>query len=705
MGKSGSQSKLFSFYKTVITVLAFAACFYLLIVCFAGTYRLISDIGYARVMFLNPLLLLFVAVAAVFACGVLILKSPSAMGKISLLDEQETFDRAMRLMKILVFAECMIFAVGIFGMGQREDQLEVQRAAYSFSWGEKETFTPPGYLGIYPNNTGMAVVLYLISGIAGHYNNALIMLINAMLVPFIYSDLAEIGGRFGLSRKSQIMVMAAGLLFLPFQAKVLIIYGDIPGMFFAVRAMKHAAAIAEKKVGIKSIAVAVSFAAIACVIKNNFIIFSIAVTIYLAAELLKQRRFKDLYIPVAVLAASVLLNSGLNLIVGAVAGTPVSSGASKYSWIAMGMQEEAGMYNGYNALTYAESGFDASVQAVSAKQDIAASIQMFFAEPQYAIGFYTRKILIQWSDPTHCAFEFFSRNAYLDSNASPFVWFLADPSVIRISASFLKVFQILMFLGGASFAVKSARSRNGSPALLLFLTFIGGYVFHLIWEAAPFYTLSYMTVMIPAGVAGLTALIKKMSKIDLKAAAKAKMTVSASAMVFFIAGVFVFLLAAAGLGTLRQLLVEGKNEYKAYYSEVLPRTRNPVSEGRYYLKPAAGGFEGDGLLVEISNYAGKYRMRVINDDLSDDIFLTVSDGSVKIDWFSYDDSQVFVLLENRNGTYSICHGQSRALVSDAEQGGIKAGDFIEYTFLFDTEGYDEFIEEHPETTWNLVPAT
>ena len=66
MGTSKKQRKLYSFYKAVVTVTGFAACFYLLIVCFAGTYRLISDIGYARVMFLNPLLLLFVAVDPVF---------------------------------------------------------------------------------------------------------------------------------------------------------------------------------------------------------------------------------------------------------------------------------------------------------------------------------------------------------------------------------------------------------------------------------------------------------------------------------------------------------------------------------------------------------------------------------------------------------------------------------------------------------------
>ena len=221
MGNSKSQSKLYSFYKAVITVIAFAACFYLFAVCFVATYRLISDLGSVRVLFLNPILILLIAFAAVFAVGIFILKSEKTMGRLAKLENADTYSKAMRILKAVIFIESVLFVISINGVRQNVDQLSVQQAAYSFSWGETEAFTPPGYLGIYPNNIGMAVIHYLLSLVAGHYNNTLIMLINAVLVPFIYSDLAEIGGRFGLSKKGRILVMAAGALFLPLQAKSL----------------------------------------------------------------------------------------------------------------------------------------------------------------------------------------------------------------------------------------------------------------------------------------------------------------------------------------------------------------------------------------------------------------------------------------------------------------------------------------------------
>ena len=617
MGNSKSQSKLYSFYKAVITVIAFAACFYLFAVCFVATYRLISDLGSVRVLFLNPILILLIAFAAVFAVGIFILKSEKTMGRLAKLENADTYSKAMRILKAVIFIESVLFVISINGVRQNVDQLSVQQAAYSFSWGETEAFTPPGYLGIYPNNIGMAVIHYLLSLVAGHYNNTLIMLINAVLVPFIYSDLAEIGGRFGLSKKGRI----------------------------------------------------------------------------------------ELYIPVAVIACSVLINAALNLAVGAVIGHAVSEGASKWSWIAMGMQEEAGIYNGYNASTYAASGFDQAVQSAAAKESIKQSLSEFAGEPNYGIGFYTRKVLIQWSDPTHCGFEFPSRNVYLDGNASPLAWLLASPFVISAAASCLKVYQVLMFLGSAAFAVTSGRKKQGSPAILLFLTFVGGYVFHLIWEAAPFYTMSYMVMLIPVGTAGLIAMMKKLSKTTLKQLQNARFTID-SGVIYFIAGTLVFLFAAAGLGTVRKQLVDGMKEYKAYYNETLSQSRAPVPAGKYHLRSADPTCENNvDVKVELVRYAGRYRMRLLQDGEGDNVYLTAQNNSIGVSWFSNDESQVFVVLRNKNGTYTICRGADRAFFIDGGNTMIKLANFMNYPFQFNTEDYDNLINEKPGFTWKLVPAS
>ena len=84
--------------------------------------------------------------------------------------------------------------------------------------------------------------------------------------------------------------------------------------------------------------------------------------------------------------------------------------------------------------------------------------------------------------------------------------------------------------------------------------------------------------------------------------------------------------------------------------------------------------------------------------------MTSSGNSVKIDWFSNDSSQAFVIIRNANGTYSICQGEMQALSRDPA-GGIKMGEFTDYTFLFGSPDYDQYISDHPNMTWRFVPAT
>lgn len=703
MGTSDKQGKLYSFYESVITVLCFAVCLYLFFVCFTGTFRLISDIGYNRVLFLNPLFILLVASVAVITAGIYAYRSQKLMGTLAGLEDERNFGRAMTILKAVMFLVCVLLAAIVFGMRQRVDQYSIQYSAYGLSWNVTEVLTPPRHLGVYPNNVGIVLALYLLSFITGHYNNAVIMLIFSAIVPFIYSDLAEIGGKFGMSRKSQIAVMVCGLLFLPLLLKVTFIYGDIPGLFFAVRAMKHASDIAMKKSTVRSVAVVIAFTAVAYAFKNNYLIFAIAIMIYLAAEFLRQRRFRELYIPVAVIAAPVLLNSCLKVITGALLGGTVSSGASKFSWIAMGMQENAGTFNGYNDATYYETGFDVSVQTEQSKREIAGRLNEFLTNPNQALGFYIRKIMVQWSDPTFNAFEFSSRNVYLYNSASPLLWAVSDPAVIRIEASFLKVFQILIYLGGGAVSVKEMREKKGTPVLLLITTFIGGYFFHIIWEAGPSYAMPYMVVLIPAGVAGMIHLIKILSGLDPKKMMKTRTRISASGMVFFITGALVFLLAAAGIGTVRHILIEGRDEYRSYFGETLSRSREPVAEGKYRLVSAVDGSGDEGIAVELVRYAGKYRMKVDIDGIVEEIYLTNDRGKIKVDWCSYDETQAFVIVKNPDGTYSICQGISGALRKDPEN-GITVDEFVDYTYRFNEPDYHEFISEHPDYTWNLVPA-
>jgi len=226
----------------------------------------------------------------------------------------------------------------------------------------------------------------------------------------------------------------------------------------------------------------------------------------------------------------------------------------------------------------------------------------------------------------------------------------------------------------------------------------------LIWEAGSTYAMPYAVILIPVGVSGMISLFRKLSELKVKELSKVRIQTNASGVILFIAGTFTLLFAAAGIGSIKQLLADGRIAYNIYFNETLLRSREAVEEGKYYLRPAIDGFENKGLEIELVRYAGKYRMKIDVDGIPEEIYLTNNRGKVKYDWCSYDETQVFVIVKNHNGTYSICQGVSGALALNLND-GLVVDEFVDYTYIFDDDEYREYISAHPEITWCLDPVS
>ena len=110
------QNRLYSFIKAVITVLSFVVCFYLFLISFTGTFRLISDIGSNRALFLNPVIGLLIAMVSVIALGVYLLKTRKLESYLSRFDDEKSFNRAMSILKIAIFIECLLLSAMVFAV-------------------------------------------------------------------------------------------------------------------------------------------------------------------------------------------------------------------------------------------------------------------------------------------------------------------------------------------------------------------------------------------------------------------------------------------------------------------------------------------------------------------------------------------------------------------------------------------------------------
>ena len=98
-------------------------------------------------------------------------------------------------------------------------------------------------------------------------------------------------------------------------------------------------------------------------------------------------------------------------------------------------------------------------------------------------------------------------------------------------------------------------------------------------------------------------------------------------------------------------------------------------------------------------------MRVVDSSENDNVFITCENSIIKVDWFSYGGNQVFAILRNNNGTYMLSPGERRAVMTDTATGKWCTSEFMDYTFQFNTDEYNNFIAENPNYTWRLEPAS
>ncbi len=387
------------------------------------------------------------------------------------------------------------------------DQRFVQEAAYHISRGDYRDLQAGGYLFIYPNQLGLVYFSVLFGTMFGFGNNIAFRIMNVLFLMLMnkrISDITSISCK--TSKLPEVLVLILGLAFTPLQMYCTFVYGTIPGLCLGISAFYHALIFAKDTTTVNAILCALSIA-LSMMFKSNFLIFFIAIFIYSFVVLVTEKKAIHLLL-IALLIVAYLAQAKLPLMLTkAVTGADAPTGASPYSWIAMGLQESGlaeGWYNGYNAETYKELGYDSELQATVAKENIRKRVQYFSSNKFDCFKFFSRKLASEWNDPTFEAYWINrATGSGSDSNLPPEDYVsrsMAIPGVIALDH-----LQVIILLGALILVV--LMSRTDSSSLLLMLSFIGGFIFHLFWEAKPQYTITYFALLLPLCALGLHYLI------------------------------------------------------------------------------------------------------------------------------------------------------------------------------------------------------
>ena len=207
------------------------------------------------------------------------------------------------------------------------------------------------------------------------------------------------------------------------------------------------------------------------------------------------------------------------------AGNTLSSGVTAMSYFAMGMQEAprgCGWYNGFNIDTYDAAGMDSALANEISRQAVLERLAYFREHPGYAVDFYARKHLSQWADGTYA-----SRQATLAAygGRSGFFQEVYDGSLSSAYIEWGNAWQDVLYLGTLVFCISTvhrkrkytATALQGSNTASLYLyvgliAVLGGFLFHILWEANSRYIFLYSLLLMPYCAAGVYTVFAEHAK-------------------------------------------------------------------------------------------------------------------------------------------------------------------------------------------------
>lgn len=281
------------------------------------------------------------------------------------------------------------------------------------------------------------------------------------------------------------------------------------------------------------------FLTLSVMLRKNSLIPVIAVLLVLLFEALRPGRNGKMRLGLLIMAVCLAVTSvGILPLVQKCyekkAGNTLSSGVTAMSYLAMGMQEASrgcGWYNGFNIDTYDTAGMDTAIANEISRLAIDERLTYFREHPGYTADFYLHKHLSQWADGTYA-----SRQATLATYGGRSAFFkeVYEGSLSGGYIEWCNAWQNVLYLGVLVFCIDSLKKRRkskvvghmadqtaghtagctadhmadqlGADRLYIYVGLIavlGGFLFHIFWEANSRYIFSYSLLLMPYCGAGV----------------------------------------------------------------------------------------------------------------------------------------------------------------------------------------------------------
>ncbi len=408
------------------------------------------------------------------------------------------------------------------------DPAKVYGIAMQWRRGNFSAYAEGGYLFRYPFQAGIILFYYLLSFIFGLDNYVGLQLVNVLALLVVYVLLVKLSALFWKKDKGlPVVVYTALILWVPIAFYVTYLYGILPGMALSLGAVYFAARYFDTR-KYRYILPACACMGLATVIKMNCLIYLVAIACFLLYDALMSvlsslretgkagKRWAGSLAAIALMGLSVAgCNQATAAYVETLSGYEAGDGEAMVSWVVMGLQETPlgpGGYSGYIGDIFVRYEYDTDKITEASIADI-RKIMTRMSENilDEGVTFFARKNAFQWNDPTFISLDR-TRGRTSAVVLPAFVKSLIDGQGSVILSVLLNYAQTLLLLGMLLYVLLRWRSDN-LYELLGAVVFLGGYLFHFIWESSASYTIPYFVILIPYAVKGLADYIRSVAAV------------------------------------------------------------------------------------------------------------------------------------------------------------------------------------------------
>lgn len=397
------------------------------------------------------------------------------------------------------------------------DQKTVNEMAKKIVTNDIEELKQDKYLELNPQQIGISFFIATIYKMCNTTNYRVIQYLN------VISNIISIITMFFILKQflneykfNEWIYFIVTLTFIPFILLSTFVYGDYSGLMFSVIAvymiMKYTKLRKIRYLFVSAILLGISY-----IIKSNYLIFILAFIIYLFLDFLEDKKWNKLIGIILLILISTLPNTILKQVIGNKLELNKNRSIPSSAYIYMGMNEgsrENGWYN--STMDYVWQDIDNSYSYYPTK--IKERVLELVKNPFYTVKFYSKKIISMWTEVTfggiwyNLPFQANNHEEFLDYlNENVLFSSICKGKANLCIVVYQKALVILIFFGALA-SILCNRKNLSLNIVLLITIFLGGFFFHIIWEAKSRYILSYLYMLIPISVIGVENITKYLLK-------------------------------------------------------------------------------------------------------------------------------------------------------------------------------------------------